>query len=327
MSEATIDVPAVGRVKKQYVIAAGGLVVVVVGYAYWRAGQAPAEDIPAYTEGDVVTDGVTDTSGGAAGGSANSGGGRTDSSTTPDTDAEWSMQATEALAGEFEAGALSIALGRYVTHQGLNADQQNMVRAAIGKVGYPPGGQYPVTADTSGTPSTFNEPTGLKASAVTSTSVTLEWSKVTGASGYRLFRSDLGGEPIGDSGDTKAYARGLQPNKSYTFTVAARTATGATGPKSQPLTVKTAAVKLTKPATPTVTGITKTTAKVTTKAVAGATGYKWEVNGVEHGASDAPTYTLRSLKANTTYKVSVRADTSNQGPGPESPVKTFKTKK
>ena len=327
MSEATVQVPAVGRVKKQYVIAGALVVAGIVGYAYWRAGQAAPADFPAYTEEDVITDGVSDTAGGVAGGSANSGGGSTDGSTSPDTDAEWAAQAREALAGAFDMAAFSVALGKYLSQQPLTATEQNMVRAAIGAVGYPPGGRYPITSDTSGTPSTFNEPTGLKATAVGTTSVTLQWNKVTGASGYRIFRADLGSEPTGDSGDTTAYQRGLEPNKSYTFQVAARTATGATGPKSQPITVKTQPVKLGKPATPSVSGVTRTSAKVSTRPVSGARDYHWYVNGRQVGGTDGPSFTLTGLKPNTTHRVTVAADTPTQGTGPQSAPRTFKTKR
>lgn len=326
MSDATVDVPKVGRIKKSYVYVGAAVVAGVVGYAYWRRAQTPV-DIPAYTDADVVTDGVTDTAGGAPGGSANSGGASTDTSTTPDTDSEWVQQARESLSGTFDDAALSIALGRYIAHEGLSSPQQDMVRAAIGAIGYPPGGHYPLNSDLSPSPSTFGEPRNLKVTGTTSSTVKLSWSGVTGASGYRIFRSDLGSEPIGDSGDTSFEARGLQPNRSYSFTVAARTATGAIGPRSAPATGKTAAVKLGRPSTPTVSGITRTSAVLKTGKVTGADHYIWYINGVQHGASDAPQYTVVSLKANTTYQVSVKADTITQSPGPESAKKSFKTRK
>jgi len=328
MSEATVEVPAVGRVKKQYVYVAAALVAGIVGFAYWRRSSAPVEDFPAYTDEDVISDGVTDTAGGAAGGSASSGGtGGGDSSTTPDSDSEWVMMAREALAGSFDDAALSIALGRYIGREGLSQAQQDMVRAAIGSIGYPPGGHYPITPDTAGSPSTFNEPTGLKATAKTTTSVTLSWNRVAGASGYSIFRSDLGSEPVGDSGDTVASVRGLEPNRTYVFTVAARTGAGATGPRSQPLTVKTEPVKLAKPSTPSVSGITRTSVKVSTGRVSGARDYHWYLNGRQTGGTDGPTYTITGLKPNTTYRVSVAADTPTPGTGPRSAERTFKTKR
>lgn len=327
MSDATVQVPAVGRVKKQYVIVGAAVVAGIVGYAYWRSANSAPADIPAYTEADVATEGITDTAGGAAGGSANSGGLVVDNSTTPDSDAEWSRQATELLGGSFDTGALAVALGKYITRQPLNAAEQNMVRAAIGALGYPPGGHYPIEADMSSDPSTFGEPTGVKVTGSTASSVSLSWNKVAGAPGYRIYRADLGNEPIGDSADTKFEARGLQPNKAYTFLVAARTATGGPGPKSAPVTGKTATVKLGKPSTPTVSGITRTTAVVKTGKVTGADRYAWYINGVAHGSSDGPTYTVVGLKPNAAYQVSVAADNSTQAPGPQSSRKSFRTKK
>lgn len=326
MSDATVQVPAIGRVKRQYVVAGAALVAGIAVYAYWQRAQAPV-DYPAYDDTDVMTDGVTDTAGGVAGGSANSGGAATDSSTSPDSDAEWARQAREVLAGAFDDAALATALGKYITRQGLSAVEQNMVRAAIGSLGYPPGGAYEIKSDTSGSPSTFQEPTGLRAVKVASTQVDLSWNKVPGASGYRIYRADLGDEPIGDSADTLFYARGLQPNRAYTFLVAARTGTGARGPKSQPLTVKTAAVKLGRPATPTVSKIGRTTVHVSTSKVPGAQYYRWYINGVAHGSSDGPSYDIQGLKPKTRYQVSVKADTTSQTPGPESGKRTFTTKK
>lgn len=325
MSEATVAVPAVGRVKKQYVYVGGAVVVGVVGYAYWRRSAAVPADIPAYTEEDVAADGVTATGGGAAGAPANSGGRVTDSSTSPDSDNEWVQQASEALAGVYDEGALSVALGRYITHEGLTAPQKEMVQAAIGRVGYPPGGHYPLTSDMSPSPSTFGEPRDLKATSTATTAVALSWSPVSGASGYHVFRSDVG--IIGDASGTTFTAKGLEPNRSYTFTVAARTATGADGPHSAPLTRKTGPVTLAKPAVPTVSDVTKTSVKASVHAVAGATGYDWWLNGSPRGHSDGPSAMLTQLRAGTTYSVTVRADTANQSPGPFSAARKFTTKK
>lgn len=325
MSEATVDVPAVGRVKKQYVIAAAALVAGIVGYAYWRAGQAPA-DFPAYTDEDVVSDGVTDTAGGVAGGSANSGGLGVDNSTSPDTDAEWVQFAREALAGTFDDAALAVALGRYIGHETLTSAQADMVRAAIGSLGYPPGGKYPIDTVTGSTPSALTEPKNLRVIAKDTTSVTIAYDPVPGAALYRAYRSGASTN-VGatDGGNHSIRISGLEPNREYSFQIAADTIGGKPGPKSQPIKAKTAAITLAKPAKPSVSA-TATTAKVSTKAVSGARGYHWYLNGQLSNETDAPTWTFTGLKRGTTYRVNVAADTPTQGRGPKSDTTTFKTK-
>jgi len=328
VSEATVDVPAVGRVKKQYVIAAAALVAGIVGYAYWRAGQS-AGDLPAYTDEDVISDGVTDTAGGVAGGSANSGGTSVDNSTSPDNDNEWVQFAREALAGVFDDAALSIALGKYIdpSRPGLTSAQADMVRAAIGSIGYPPGGKYPVNTSTGATPSALVEPKNLRQwNSPQGTAgpdfIAIQWDPVPGATGYRVFRGL--GENVGDSFDTKFYARGLEPNKSYPFVVKA-TANGKEGPASSKKTFSTKKITWARPAQPSVVP-GATTAKVTAKAVTGAKSYRWYLNGQLSNVTDGPTWTFTGLRRKTTYRVELAVDNPTQGPSPRSTPKSFKTK-
>lgn len=322
-----ITVPKLGKVKKKYVVVAGVGIVGYVGYAWWKRGsQAPA-DLPAYTEADVQADGVTNTAGGAAGGSANSGGGNTDSSTVPDTDQEWTQQAAAILGGSIDQQQVYAALGAYITHQPLTAAQESIVRSAVGALGYPPGGAYPITTGTGSEPSALGQVSGLTVVKHSTTTVDLAWSKVTGAPGYRVYRVGLGEEPVGDSGDTKWQGRGLAPNTTYQFQVAARSSTGAPGPKSAVVSVKTDPVKLTAPKSVKVSSVTRTSAHGSCGTVAGATSYRWYVNGSAAGASDHPTYTVGGLHPNSSYSLTVAADTTNQTPGPKSGAVRFKTKK
>lgn len=86
--------------------------------------------------------------------------------------------------------------------------------------------------------------TNLKAKTISSKYVTLSWSKVTGATGYTVYKYDSSAKKYVSMGSTVATSStitGLSPLKSYTFAVAAtRTAGGktATGSKVK-LTVKT----------------------------------------------------------------------------------------
>ncbi|MGW6600273.1 chitinase [Streptomyces sp. NPDC055036] len=67
-------------------------------------------------------------------------------------------------------------------------------------------------------------PTGLKAGSVTSTSVALSWTPVTGATGYTVYR---GGVKALDVSGTSATVTGLSPATAYSFQVAATNAVGA----------------------------------------------------------------------------------------------------
>ncbi|MEV7684001.1 glycoside hydrolase family 18 protein [Streptomyces sp. NPDC088341] len=67
-------------------------------------------------------------------------------------------------------------------------------------------------------------PTGLRAGSVTSSSVALSWSPVTGATGYTVYR---GGTKALDVSGTSATVTGLSPSTAYSFQVAATNAAGA----------------------------------------------------------------------------------------------------
>ncbi|MGA5119449.1 chitinase [Streptomyces pseudogriseolus] len=61
-------------------------------------------------------------------------------------------------------------------------------------------------------------PTGLRASGVTSTSVSLSWSPVSGATGYAVYRD---GTKVRTATGTSATITGLSPSTAYAFQVAA----------------------------------------------------------------------------------------------------------
>src|SRR5690606_7003819 len=103
--------------------------------------------------------------------------------------------------------------------------------------------------------------------------------------------------------------------------------TGKSGPKSSSVTGKTARVTLAKPTGLKASSITKSSFRVTCGKVAGAQYYRWYLNGKASGASDQPYRDFTGLTANTTYKVTVAADTTNQTPGPQSAALSVKTKK
>lgn len=332
-----VDVPKVGKVKRQYVIAAAALVAGIVGYAYYKQRQAAAAaaPVPAYSNGDVPTDAVTDTSGGAAGAAVGGSQSYTDTSALT-TDAQWAQQAENLLAGAWDQATVAAALGAYLTHQPLTAQQQQVVQAAVGLLGYPPGGAYALGSGTGATPSSFQAPTGVHVSNVGSTSAVLTWQPVTGAAGYNVFRSDLtaglaatGGDPVGDSGDTAWTAQGLEPGSTYSFTVAARDASGNIGPKSSPVSVHTAAQALKAPSGVHIISAGQTVLNVGWNAVPGAAGYRLYRSGVAQNVyeTSGTSGQVGGLSPNHTYSVSVRAIDSHGNDGPESSRVSGRTKR
>lgn len=333
----TINLPGIGPAKKKVVFAIAGAGGAWVLWRYWQSSQAAAT---AADQTDANGDGFPDAGvlppvAGAVkpdnnyGSSDGSSAGTTDSfGFTGTTNSQWTQYAAAQLSASdvWSYTQILTALGQYLANKPLDSTAQQIVQAAIGVAGQPPegthvvvpGGDVPITV----------APGHLRAwDTTTATQIGFQWDPVAGASHYRIYRAGLGDEPVGDSQDTKFWARGLQGNKSYTFQVAAVSAGGKVGPKSAPYTAKTKAVSLAKPGGVRVSSVTKSTAKISWNPVTGADEYKIYINNVAHGSSDHSPYTVQGLKPNTSYKVTVRADTSTQGPGPESSPITFRTKK
>ncbi|WTP25504.1 glycoside hydrolase family 18 protein [Streptomyces sp. NBC_00203] len=80
-------------------------------------------------------------------------------------------------------------------------------------------------------------PTGLTAGAVTSSSVALSWSAVTGATGYAIYRD---GVKVQTATGTSATVSGLSPSTAYSFQVAATNDAGESA-KSATVTATTSA--------------------------------------------------------------------------------------
>jgi hypothetical protein len=334
----SIKLPVIGGANKKVVLIVGGTAAAYVLWRYWQSSQASGDVVAGDSDGDGYADAGTLPSvagavredngyglpdGGSTGGSTDAYG------FTGTTNSQWTQYAATQLSAasdKWSYGDVLDALGQFIANRPLTSAQQQIVQAAIAAAGQPPEGTHPVISG-GDTPITVAPGHVRTWDVTTDTQVCFQWDAVAGASHYRIYRSGQGDEPVGDSADTKFRAKGLTPNKSYTFQVAAVSASGKVGPKSSAYTAKTKAVVLAKPSTPRVTLVSKTTAHVSTGAVKGATGYNWYVNGTARGHSDGPAYTLSGLKAGTSYKVHVKADTSNQGPGPASPDATFKTKK
>ncbi len=326
-----VDIPKVGPVNKKVLIGVG---VALAGFLAWRyylagSGAAPADEGAAaedagYEDGGTIpaVEGATDWYGS---GSSSSGDTTSSTSQALTTNAAWSQYASNQLVAlDVASGSdIATALGNYLAGRPLTSAQQAIVQAAIAYAGYPPVGTHVVVPG--GDTDITVAPTGLKVIGQSPNSVTLSWVAVAGASFYDVYRSGAASNAV-RSGATSATISGLNPNTSYTFQVAAVSGSGKAGPRSSSVSGKTAAVSLARPSTPSVTAITATGAKVSTGRVAGATGYRWYVNGKLNGATDGPAHSISGLKKSTKYTVSVKADNSTQAPGPESAKRSFTTR-
>lgn len=323
----TVDVPAVGSVKKKYVLMSAALVAGIVGYAWWKRGTAAPVDVPAYTGADVSADGIADTAGGVAGGSANSGGADHNDGGLITSDSQWAQRAGEMLSGAYDPAAVAEALGAYLTHQPLTTQQAAIVRAAIGMLGYPPGGAYAVTTGGGVTPSALTEPKGLHVRSRTGDTVTLQWDTVAGAANYRLFREGVS-ENVGASNDPIQGVAGLRPNTAYRFRVAAVDASGKTGPYSAWLSARTSGATLKAPTGLKASGVTAHSVRLTWSKVAGADGYRVyrSDSGYNVGASKDGSVTVSGLAPSRTYRFAVRAESGNTI-GPQGRWISVKTKK
>lgn len=324
-----VDIPKIGKVPKKYLIASGILVAGYVGYRWWVASAATGEPdpfTPSVDEGGPDASGVV---GAPMGGNIQYAGTSTDA-TDPNrinTNDQWFNTAVERLSstGGWEGGAVQAALGEFLARKPLDETEQSIVNAALGAAGHPPENR-PWTVIPQVGPTTLEAPrvTGTG----TSNSVKLTWNAVTGATAYAIYRSGQA-EAVGSSIDTTHTVVGLNPGVSYTFTVKAVSTLGKEGPASAPVTVKTGTTGLAKVATPSVSSIARTTAKVSWRAVSGATGYRVVVGSSKGGQAVGAVGTsvvLRDLRPNTRYTVRVEAK-FNTAWGPSSDTKAFMTKR
>lgn len=333
--DGTVDVPKVGKVKKAYILVPAGLAGAYVLYRWYQASRGDEQPAPGadgmYTSDDLSEYGLS-TSGGTGTVTGNNGNQQTDA-TNPnviDDNAEWTAKAVELLGNAgYDQATVYAALGEFLARRSLDKTEASIARAALAAAGQPPiGGPYSVIEAAVTGPIALTAPTGLKVTATTTTSVSLAWNKVNGAGYYRVYRSGASTN-VGstDGGNTTITISGLQPNTEYSFQVAADTTTAVPGPKSSPVKAKTKAVALAKPTGLKASNVGKTSFRVSCSPVKGAAYYRWYVNGSPYGASDQPYRDFTSRKPNTSYRITVAADTTNQTPGPQSSPLTVKTKK
>jgi len=169
-------------------------------------------------------------------------------------------------------------------------------------------------------------PTGLAKTSVTSTSITLNWSAATGASGYYLYRSTSSDGTFAklDTGTltTNSYTNtGLSANTPYYYKVSAYNANGESPQSSAYVSVTTAPDI---PADLTKTAATSTSITLSWSAVTGATGYYIYRSTTSTGTFTqvgslltTTSYTDTGLTASTAYYYKVAANNTN-GTGTQS---------
>src|SRR5204863_222196 len=157
-------------------------------------------------------------------------------------------------------------------------------------------------------------PTGLTASAVSSSQINLSWtasSDNVGVSGYRVYRN---GTQIATTGATSFANTGLSPSTTYSYTVAAYDAAGNLSAQSSPASATTPAPPDTTP--PTVpTGLTASAVSssqinlswTASSDNVGVSGYRVYRNGTQIATTGATSFANTGLSPSTTYSYTVAA--------------------
>lgn len=304
MLEGTIKLPAVGTVKKTYVVAGVGITLAAaLWYVHERRVNALAtpatatgtdsagntgvidpatgfvtgspEDLSALSGSDLSYQPVAG-GGGTGGDSSGSVGDQVTNGPPFTTNAAWeqyALQQLQANAGpDYDASAVVADLGAYLAGGKVTPDQKTVIESALGLAGPVPvtgANGYPPSINMVGNPSgpgsTPPAPvTNVKAATISTTSVVLTWSAATGATGYAW---TVGGKS-GTTTATTVTVTGLTAGTSYTATVDSTGPGGASSPAS--VTFKTLPVavtppKPTPPKTPTPTYAAVKVVKFTTK--------------------------------------------------------------
>lgn len=335
--EGDVKLPGAGKIQKKWLILPAGGALGYVAWRWYQANQA-ASDAPAGSDGMYTNPDLTDmglsTSGGATNVTGNTGSTTTDG-TSPnviDDNAEWTQKAVELLGNAgYDSAVVYAALGEFLARRSLDKSEASIARAALAAAGQPPvNGPFSVleSATAGDGTTTLPAPTGLKVVSTTTTTAVLSWNAVAGAGLYRVYRSGASTN-VGatDAANHSITVSGLSPNTEYSFQVAADTTTEKPGTKSAAVKGKTKAVSLTKPTGLKASAITKSSFRVTCSPVKGATYYRWIIDGHAVQPTDQPYKDFTGLKSNSSHRVQVYADTTNQTPGPHSSPLTVKTKK
>jgi hypothetical protein len=178
--------------------------------------------------------------------------------------------------------------------------------------------QHVFVEDDGAAPAPPEKPAGLTATGTTSTSITLAWNAVAGATQYQVL---LGGTQIGSSGTAGCTATGLSPSTAYTYRVIAQNS-GGNSPESDPLTVTTQPPPPA-PGTPSglsAAAVSNVQINLAWGAVSGATSYIVKRNGTSVGTPATPGFSDTGLTEQTSYSYTVAASNSGGDSPDSSPV-------
>ena len=196
-----VNVPAVGKVNRTWVLAGAAAVAGIVAYAYWRRSQAPGLE-PGSEEqledaGYVPSDWSPDAYVGAT-----APGGETYDPQLPresvTTNAEWSQRIVDLLEGVgYDRNKAAETVGKYLSGQPLDAAEKLIIQSALALLGNPPAGALPIISapstpstnptqppsNTLGTPTLRYSPGDPR-----NTIYQLAWNKISGATHYLVKR-------------------------------------------------------------------------------------------------------------------------------------------
>lgn len=229
--DGTVKLPGVGPVSKKVLIPLVGGLAAFVGYRYYVARNAPADDTTATaaTDSDFAADGtVPDTlnaipSDGAYGSSAgeDSGTATTTYGFSGTTNDEWTQYAAAQLeeSDVWSYTDIITALGSYLGRRPLSTLQQTIVSSAIAVAGNPPVGSYSIVPGAAPTnnvaPATPEKPTVV---GINKTDATATTASVHGAAGYTWY---LNGKSEGHTAGNAHKVTGLKAGTKYSLTVEA----------------------------------------------------------------------------------------------------------
>ncbi len=157
-------------------------------------------------------------------------------------------------------------------------------------------------------------PTGLTFISSTSTSISMSWTAVAGATIYKIYKNGV----LSDSSNTTTGSlSGLTGNTTYNVQVQSYSPTAGVGALSSAVSMST---RVATPTGLTFTSATQTTVNMSWAYVTGATGYKVYKNGVLAGTFASNTASLSGLNMSTSYSIQVLAYNANGDSGLSSAV-------
>ncbi|MDR1326474.1 MAG: fibronectin type III domain-containing protein [Treponema sp.] len=167
-----------------------------------------------------------------------------------------------------------------------------------------------------------SSPSSVSASAVSSSSITITWGSVTGATEYKIYRGSSSGTytSVGTSASTSYTDTGLTASTTYYYEVTANNSAG----EGEPSSTASATTLLEAPAEVSATEDSSSSITLSWGAVSGAYSYYIYRSASEQETYDqvTPTYTTSytdtGLSSGTTYYYKVRACSSSSEYGDES---------